>query len=102
MCIIFSTAYYEVDGGLTHVGRQYDMKGMLWVLDLKQVIPTEAGQGSLQEGNHYGTISDQSGILTQILLEPFSRPTCLGLTSINSFVIMCVWALGQAVQTLSH
>ena len=30
----------------------------------------EAGQGTLQEGNPNGTISDQSGILTQILLEP--------------------------------
>ena len=29
-------------------------------------------------------------------------PACLGLTSIVSLGIMCVWALGQAVQTLSH
>ena len=67
----------------------------------------EAGQGTLQEGNPNGTISDQSGILTQILLEPvgvrtFSRPACLGPTSIVSLGIMCVWALGQAVQKLSH
>lgn len=33
----------------------------------------EAGQGTLQEGNPNGTISDQSGILTQILLECQSR-----------------------------
>ena len=76
----------------------------------------EAGQGTLQEGNPNGTISDQSGILTQIILEPvislnggrrgglktFSRPACLGPTSIVSLGIMCVWALGQAVQKLSH
>ena len=44
------------------------MQGMLWIL--QQIIPTEAGQGNLYEGNPSGTISDQTDILTHILLEP--------------------------------
>ena len=57
MCSVFSTVRYEVDWGLTHVGRQLDMKIMLLVL--QQVIPTEAGQGTFQEGNPNSTLSDQ-------------------------------------------
>ena len=30
----------KVDWGLTHIGRQLDMKGMLWIL--QQVNPTKA------------------------------------------------------------
>ena len=67
MCIVFSTVHYEVDWGLIHIGRQLDMKGMLWVL--QQVIPTAAGQGALQEGNS-STKGDQFSILTQIHLYP--------------------------------
>ena len=48
------------------------MKGVLLVL--QQIIPTETGQGSLQEGSLNGTTSDKSGILTQILLEPAISP----------------------------
>ena len=55
-----------MDWGLTHVGCQLDLKGMV----LQQVIPTEAGQGTLQDLNPNGTLSDQSGILTQMILEP--------------------------------
>ena len=32
MCIVFSTIQYKVNWGVTQVGRQLDMKGMLWVL----------------------------------------------------------------------
>ena len=56
MFSVFISVQYEVDWGQTHVGRQLDMKGMLWVL--QQVIPTEAGQGTFQEGNPNSTISD--------------------------------------------
>ena len=47
MCSIFRTVKYEVDWGLNHVGRQLDIKGMLWIL--QQGILTEAGQGTIQE-----------------------------------------------------
>ena len=57
MCSVFITLHNEVDWDLTHIGRQLDMKGMLWVL--QQVIPTEAGQGTFQEGNPNSTLSDQ-------------------------------------------
>ena len=56
--------------GQTHVGRQLDMKERLEVL--QQVIPTEAGQGTIREGNPNGTISGQSGILAEI---PFKTST---------------------------
>ena len=66
MCSVFSTVHYEVDWGLTHIGRQLDMKGMLDVL--QQVIPTEAEQGTIEEGNPNSTIIDRSGILPEIPL----------------------------------
>ena len=82
------------------------MKGLIWVL--QQVIPTEAGQGTLQEGNPNDTISDQSGMSIKPNVnerggpKSFSRPACFGPTNIVSLGIMCVLGLGQAVQTLSY
>ena len=67
---VFSTVHYEVDWGLTHVGRQLDMKGMPWVL--QQIIPTEAGHCPIDSVHNLYLYISQKRIFVYIYIDILS------------------------------